>query len=417
MDYRYLIAIISISIGVLFFGFWFISVLISNVKSNSTKKKFEKMEQQRVINSQDKVKQDKEKNYRPVKQIKEKENQPKKRKTIVKTVVKRIPIGQGNNVLEVDAPNIQLNNDYEEVHFYETEDSDNLVTAKISKDTGKMILIRYKKSFQARLNLTDDENKEFYSKIKNKLLSYKKIKSRVSWNYDAFNFGRIQAAKVNVRGKTVFLYLPLNPNDYIDSKYSFKDCSEIKKYEHIPFRLKIKSERGLKNAFELIELVMSNLEAELNIKHIDINYVEPNRGFTTLLKEELIKEIIDENTFNNLTEINKEFLDSNKIVSVNLETIKHIDINPKLYEEVLETIVIRGFGKKDIVNVDLISNVFNDGDVVNLESLINKNLISKKASSVKCLARGTLNKKLIFELDAYSKDAIKMILITGGKIQ
>lgn len=407
MDYRYLIAFISVGIGVLFFSFWFLSALLSKIKSNSSKKEFEKNEEKRVLESANKVKQEKEKSQRQVRELKSKNNSFKKQKTIVKTIVKKVPIESAN----------ENNINEQEIHFYEGEDSENVVTAKISKETGKMILIRYKKSFLARLNLTEDVNKQYYSTIKNKLLSYKKIKSRISWNYDAFNFGRIQAAKVNVRGKTVFVYLPLNPSDYVDSKYSFKDCSEIKKYESLPFRLKVKSDRGLKNAFELIELVMSNFQTELNNKFVEENYVEVNRGFSKLLEEGLIKEVIDENTFENLTEINKEFLDSNKIVSVNLEDIKNVTINQQLYEEIIETIVIRGYGKKDIINVDVISNNFTDGEIVNLESLISKKLISKKSSSVKCLARGTLNKKLVFELDGYSKDAIKMIVVTGGTIR
>ncbi len=302
----------------------------------------------------------------------------------------------------------------------ETEDAvvEEVVTASISQQTGKMILIRYKKSFSARLNLTDDINKDYHTALKNKLLSYKKINCRTSWNYEAYNLGRNQAAKINVRGKSVFLYLALNPEDYLDTKYRFKDCSYIKKYQQLPLRVKVKSKRGLKWAFELIENTMQKLEAVENLKYQPISFFEKNRGFDNLLDEGLIKEIIDSKTYENLTEINKEFLDSNKIRSVNLETIKNIDISDEVYNEVISSIkrpVIEG--KKDIINIDTISKYFNNKEVVSIESLKEKNLIKNNISSVKCLARGTLNKRLIFELNTYSKDAIKMILITGGKIQ
>lgn len=168
--------------------------------------------------------------------------------------------------------------------------------------TGQLIVIKFKKSFTARLNLTDDINKDFHTAVKNKLLSYKKINSRTSWHHEAYNFGRNQAAKMNVRGRTLFLYLPLVPADYEESKYSFKDCGHIKKYELLPFRVKIKSKRGLKYAFELIETVMANFETTERKKFEPVNYYQKNRGFEKLLKEGLIKELISSETYTEITE-------------------------------------------------------------------------------------------------------------------
>lgn len=295
----------------------------------------------------------------------------------------------------------------------ETEEDDNdLLTAKIDKETGKMILIRYKKSYSARLNLSDDINKDYHTSLKNKLLSYKKIKCRVSWNYEAFNYGRVQAAKINVRGKSIFIYLPLNPNDFIDSKYSFKDCSSIKKYEHLPFRIKVKSSRGLKYAFELIEQAMNQLNTDVLDEMPTINYYQENRGFNNLLEEGLIKEIIDEDTFKDLTEINKEFLESNNIRSIDLQTLKHLKFN----EDTIKLANKNVQGKKYTINIDTLSKNFNDGDIITISVLKEMKLIPKNAEAVKCLARGTLDKKLTLDLQDYSTDAIKMIIITGGKV-
>ncbi len=308
---------------------------------------------------------------------------------------------------------VNLNNLEElESDELESEDSTDFITARVSKETGRMILIRYKKSYSARLNLSDDINKDYHSILKNKLLSYKKVKSRISWNYESFNFGRIQASKINVRGKSLFVYLPLNPEDYIDSKYSFNDCSHIKKYEQLPFRIKVKSNRGLKHALELIEIAMEQLQVELLNNYDEVNYYQKNRGFEKLLEEGLIKEVIDEETFKDLTEINKEFLDSNNIMSIDLESIKQLKFNPEIITIKKEAVQ----GKKEIINIDTLSNNFNNGDVITIDSLKNKKLISKNAKSVKCLARGILDKQLTLDLQDYSTDAIKMIIITGGKV-
>ena len=71
--------------------------------------------------------------------------------------------------------------------------------------------------------------------------------------------------------------------------------------------------------------------------------------------------------------------------------------------------------KKYAVNVDTLSANYNAHDTVTLESLKEKGLVPPKAKGVKILARGTLNKPLIVEAQDFSVDAIKMILLCGGK--
>ena len=63
-------------------------------------------------------------------------------------------------------------------------------------------------------------------------------------------------------GKTLSIYLALNPEDYKDTKYFFEDSSEVKKYEGTPFRMKIRSDRGVKWAIELIADMMAKLGRE-----------------------------------------------------------------------------------------------------------------------------------------------------------
>ena len=74
-------------------------------------------------------------------------------------------------------------------------------------------------------------------------------------------------------------------------------------------------------------------------------------------------------------------------------------------------------GKKGIVNVDVLSANFNDGDVVTVEALLEKGLIPASVSRVKLLAKGTLNKKLNVALQDYSLEAVKMIVLVGGTVK
>ncbi len=74
-------------------------------------------------------------------------------------------------------------------------------------------------------------------------------------------------------------------------------------------------------------------------------------------------------------------------------------------------------GKKGVINIDTLSDNYLDGEEVTLESLIEKGLISSNVAYVKLLARGSLNKKLIVDLDDYSLKAVKMIVLLGGEVK
>lgn len=73
--------------------------------------------------------------------------------------------------------------------------------------------------------------------------------------------------------------------------------------------------------------------------------------------------------------------------------------------------------KKGHVNVDTLSQYFENGETVTLDE-IKKRVpgFDKNMTYCKVLARGTLSKSLTVDLDEYSIDAVKMILLTGGKV-
>ena len=74
-------------------------------------------------------------------------------------------------------------------------------------------------------------------------------------------------------------------------------------------------------------------------------------------------------------------------------------------------------GKKGIINLDDLESNFNDGDTITLEALIEKKLVAKDVGRVKLLARGTLDKKFHVDLQDYSLQAVKMVLLVGGTVQ
>lgn len=75
-----------------------------------------------------------------------------------------------------------------------------------------------------------------------------------------------------------------------------------------------------------------------------------------------------------------------------------------------------GHGKQGIINIGLIDEHFEAGEVVTLAVLKEKGLIAKNVGRMKVLAHGSLNKPLIIKSEDYSVQAMKMIELTGGTV-
>ena len=162
------------------------------------------------------------------------------------------------------------------------------------EETGCYIVAHYRKSFEAKLIQSRPNVKQYYSELKNALLSYGGTKSRISWAADSFSNERTPIAKINVKTRTLELYLALDPASLEeDSVYKGQDVGNKKKYADTPFRYKIRSPRKLKWALELVQRTceehgLSPIDAET------VNYEELYPFDTTenLVERKLIKEYI-----------------------------------------------------------------------------------------------------------------------------
>ncbi len=162
-----------------------------------------------------------------------------------------------------------------------------------AQEMGKTV--RLKRSYECKLRQSDDEIKYYYSEIKNELLAYSRVKSGISWNGDRFNLGRDTIAKININGKTLCLYLALNPDEYSITKYHHKYVGDIKAYESTPMMVKVKSNMGLKKAVQLIFEMMEHLKTQR--KHrtpVDYAAEYPYKSDEELIAEGLIKASITE---------------------------------------------------------------------------------------------------------------------------
>ena len=149
--------------------------------------------------------------------------------------------------------------------------------------------LRYDRSFNARIIQADDKTKYWYTDVKNELLSYKKVHGRISWKRETFKCGKIVVAKLAFRGNTLCLLLPLDIANYADSKYKLEDVSNAPSNADTPAMLRLKSDKSVKQAIELIEEVMSDNDIAKDKKYEAQDYYVPYEGVFELIKKGLIK--------------------------------------------------------------------------------------------------------------------------------
>lgn len=113
--------------------------------------------------------------------------------------------------------------------------------------------LQYEKSFLAKLALADDNVRNYYAILATRYLSYDKVKSRTGWAGVSFSHRRNKLAMITINGKTLCLYLAIDPATITEGKFRTKDTSVLKKYEDTPVLLKIKSGGALRYALKLIE--------------------------------------------------------------------------------------------------------------------------------------------------------------------
>lgn len=105
--------------------------------------------------------------------------------------------------------------------------------------------------FAKRLATSEKAIKEAYNEIKSELLSYG-LKSRISLSGDTFRLHTVEYAKIVVAGKSLKMYLALNPKDYKNSTIPFSNASKMNAHKATPFVFKVKSGLSVRRAKQLI---------------------------------------------------------------------------------------------------------------------------------------------------------------------
>lgn len=152
--------------------------------------------------------------------------------------------------------------------------------------------VRYSRSFVAKLCQLKDQSKEWYSQLKNDLLSYERVKTRLSWRKETFRIGRMTVARIAIRGKTLCLMIAVEPAGYSGTKYSVEDVSNVAATSDTPTLYRIKSERKLKYAKEMIAGLMKEIKIYKDPRYEGKDYFLPYEGDMALMHRGLVKRIV-----------------------------------------------------------------------------------------------------------------------------
>ena len=295
---------------------------------------------------------------------------------------------------------------------------------------GMFIRYRYNRSFSAKLIQSDEKVKRYYSELKNELLEYKKVVPRVSWRHESFRYGRPSVAKFVIRGKTLCLCLALNPADYAESKYIVDDMSRYAKFANTPLLYRIKNDRRCRYVKELIAKLFDG--AELS-EHEEEDFSQiPYEETQALVERGLIKVVsyqevaISEQPEENIAEEfeddddfeGEEFEDDDddELEEVNVSEVSSLMADDKAKLRVQQGNELSDKSKTGVINIDTLGQFFDEGEKVTLAEIKRRvPFVAKNLTYIKVLARGTLSKPLVVVADDFSLEAVKMIVLTGGR--
>lgn len=168
-------------------------------------------------------------------------------------------------------------------------DEGDAVEEEVEETTGKVV--RYNRSFTARITQASNDVKGYYSELKNYILSYAGVKGAVSWKHEVFRKGRTPVANFMVRGKTLCVGLPFDPQLFADTKYKIDDLSETNKSTKFPTLFRLKSDRRVSHAKQLIDLLMEDLGVKRADDYKNEDFTLPYKSTEVLIKNKLIKVI------------------------------------------------------------------------------------------------------------------------------
>ncbi len=296
------------------------------------------------------------------------------------------------------------------------DDQEEKEEVMIQDASGKTVYIVYNYSLEARLIQSSEEIQRWYQILSSCLIA-SGLKKRSSWKKESYYLGRTTYAKLTFRGKMLSLYVALEARDVADLNYPYQEVGAVKAHQATPIQLKIRSNRAVKKALELIGIVRLKYGLEEKNAEEKEFVLLPFQTKEELIREKKIKVKVygEDGEEYDLEQIP---LDAKirHAIPLSKVSVDEVAVLPESYAKTDQTEETKALGtRKGIINIDTLSAYFENGDTVDLAVLKEKKLIPLKTDLLKVLARGTLDKQLTVKAHDFSDDAVKMIHALNGK--
>ena len=376
----------------------------------------------------------------------------------VEETPEEIPVPEEEPVEETPEENAELavavvaeepeeEEDEEDEEDEEPEDENvGSIESNVTVIDGRKILVRYNYSFRAKLIQSGEETQERFGQLMDEFSSYPQVKTRESWRQVRVYSGRKTLACVLFKGRKLCVAFALDPKQYEETKYRGKDMSEIKRYEKTPMLLKVFSERKLSYA----KYLFAQVAAQYGLRQEEVEHHSfrlPYQTTEELIEEKLVKlysnkelsedaQIVKADIATLIREkismreaqsalsdeVAAMYLEEEEMPQPQPEQVQEPDAETQPMQTPSEPVPVKEAAeerkvrvKRGIINIDTLSRNFQPNEVVTLEAVRARKLVAKDVDYLKVLARGYIDKPLIVEAHDFSMDAVKMILLTGGR--
>ena len=128
-------------------------------------------------------------------------------------------------------------------------------------------------SFVDKLFKSDSSTKEYYSEVKNELLSYEGIVSKIKRDYETFYVNNIPVAKLDVVDGVLYAYFALDPTQYKAEEYKHTNASKQKDFVAVPLKLVVKNIESLRHAKMFVRIIRKREKLKFSSNFIRIDYV------------------------------------------------------------------------------------------------------------------------------------------------
>lgn len=191
-------------------------------------------------------------------------------------------------LLNEEFKNKRLSLENKDNEIGEIEDSYKFVKKKVNSTPETLIEM----SFVDELFKSSYLTKQCYSEVKNELLSYEGITSKIKRDFETFYVNNVPVAKVDVVDGVLELYLALDPSMYDKEEYHHEDVGKKRSFMAVPLKMIVNSIESLRHAKMFIRIIRKRERLKSSSEFVPIDYVSvytAKEGSFKMFKKAFVK--------------------------------------------------------------------------------------------------------------------------------